>query len=379
MVNSRARKRKSTPEMTSRDGRKAGTYEVEDIIGFKLIKSELQFFIKWKGFDASYNTWEPLDNLDNCTIFRAFVNQKFKSLEKEIYVNICNIKQRLKKTIRQTMNQQKALTMYQIQPFDPFEYKVHQVFFHLVPRDDNYLKKLEDLVFKNNFFKLDQRQRELNDELLRKIRKKEDIEVTIENEEDYSFPPNFEYITKNFLTDEVYMIDTNNVKGCKCKECSISSDCCPQLKKEPFAYKKDKNGRITLRLKTAEKIFECGDLCECGSDCINRVSQFRKQIPLCLYKTRNRGWGLKAMANIPKQTFILEYVGELIGQREANARIETAYLFDLNHERDDKHFYTIDAFQYGNLSRFVNHSCDPNTRIWFISNCHGDPKNQKLW
>lgn len=73
-------------------------------------------------------------------------------------------------------------------------------------------------------------------------------------------------------------------------------------------------------------------------------------------------------------------MGELIGQSEANSRAETAYLFDLNIDRRvDENFYTIDAFQYGNLARFINHSCDANSRIWFINNCNGDPKNQKLW
>ena len=378
MVSSPSRKRKRKSQVKS-PGRAGGVYEVEEVVGFKLIKSQLNFLIKWKGFDNTYNTWEPLENLVHCSIFRNYVDQKFKSLEKEIYVNSCNIKQRLKKRIRRTMDQQKAITMLDIQPFDPFEFKVHQIFFHLLPKDDSYQNNLEELVFKNNFFKLDEHQRELNDKLLEKIRKKEDIPVTLENDEDFSDPPKFEYITKNFLTDEVYMIDSHNVRGCKCKECSKDSECCPKLKGEPFAYKQEKNGRFVLRLKTVEKIFECGELCECGSECVNRVSQRRKEIPLCLFKTKNRGWGVKAMTNVPKGTFILEYVGELIGQREANTRPETAYLFDLNLDRNDNHFYTIDAFQYGNLSRFINHSCEPNARIWFINNCHGDPKNQKLW
>lgn len=378
MVSSPTRKRKRTShEKTTDHGE--GNYEVEDIIGQRLVKSELELLIKWKGFDSSFNTWEPLENIEQCLVFKEFVNQKFKLMEIEIYVNCCNIKQRLKKAIRRTMDQQKAITMVEIQPFDPFEFKVHQTFYHLVPKDENYTKKLEDLVFKNNFFKLDLHQRLLNDQLQEKIRRKEEFQVTIENDEDYSDPPKFEYITKNFLTDEIYMIDSHNVKGCKCNDCSKESECCPKLRGEPFAYKKDKNGRNVLRIKAAEKIYECGDLCECSSECVNRVSQQRTEIPLCLFKTKNRGWGLKAMALITRGTFIMEYVGELIGQREANARPETAYLFDLNVDRNDDHFYTIDAYKYGNLSRFVNHSCDPNARIWFVNNCHGDPKNQKLW
>lgn len=356
------------------------SFEVEEVIGYKLVANKLRFFVKWHGFDQTKNTWEPLENLEKCTVFQDYIKNKFTSLEKDIYVNVCNIKQRLKKRIRATMDQQKAITMHQIHPFDPFEFKIVQVFYHLLPPDENFRQSLEDLVFKNFFFKLDEVQRQQNDVLLDSIRKKEDIKVTIENDEDFNAPPKFEYITKNFLTDKMYVIELNKVSGCKCNDCSKDSDCCPKLMKQPFPYKVDAKGRTVLRLNRAEKIFECGDLCKCGPECINRLSQRRKEIPLCLYKTKNRGWGVKTMAPIPKGTFIIEYVGELIGQEEADQRAETAYLFDLNLDRrTDNRFYTIDAFQFGNLSRFINHSCEPNARIWFINNCHGDPKNQKLW
>lgn len=382
MVRSPEAKRKRLSHATkSNKVEHSGVFEVEEVIAFKLVRSELKFLIKWRNFDDQ--TWEPLENLAHCSLFREYVNEKFKLLEKEIYVSGCNMKQKLKKQMRQKMDQPKILAMMDVYPFDPYEFKILQVFYHLVPKDETYTKNLEKMIIKNHFFKLDQVQRIQQDELLERVKKKEDITVTIENYEDFSLPPTFDYITKNFLSDEVYMIDNSGtVLGCKCKVCSKDSDCCPKLKKEPFAYKRtnDKNSRVTMRLTRAQIIIECGDLCECGSDCINRVSQGQKRIPLCLFKTKDKGWGVRAMYNIPKGTFILEYVGELIGQIEANSRSETSYLFDLNPERRvDSRFYTIDAFAYGNLSRFINHSCQPNASIWFINNCHGDPKNQKIW
>lgn len=377
MVSSPEAKRKRYSKCKKQEN--CGVFEVEEVIGYRLVKSELRFFIKWKGFNDQ--TWEPTENLVHCSVFRDFVNEKFKSLEKDIYVNVCNIKQKLKKRLREKMSQPKCIAMMDVFPFDPFEFKVVQVFFHLVPTDEAYSKNLENLIIRNQFFKLDQVQRMQNDDLLERIKKKEDVKVTIENDEDFCAPPSFEYITKNFLTDELYMIEnTGGALGCKCKVCSKDSDCCPQLKKEQFPYKMEKSGRTTMKLNHGDIIIECGDLCECGSECLNRVSQGRKEIPLCLFKTKDRGWGVRPLANVPKGTFLLEYVGELIGQHEANARPETSYLFDLNHERrTDNHYYTIDAFKYGNLSRFVNHSCEPNASIWFINNCHGDPKNQKIW
>ncbi|XP_064409131.1 histone-lysine N-methyltransferase SUV39H2-like, partial [Latimeria chalumnae] len=45
----------------------------------------------------------------------------------------------------------------------------------------------------------------------------------------------------------------------------------------------------------------------------------------------------------------------------------TTYLFDLDYESDE---FTVDATRYGNISHFVNHSCDPNLQVFnvFIEN-----------
>lgn len=208
-----------------------GSFDVEEVIGYKLIGTKLRFFVKWQFFDQSHNTWEPLENLEKCTVFQEYIKNKFLSLEKDIYVNVANIKQKLKQRIREAMKQQKAVTMAQIHPFDPFEYKIVQVFFHLLPPDEAFRQTLEELVFRNHFFKLDEVQRVKNEVLLDYIRKKEDITVTIENEEDFNDPPDFQYITKNTLTDGMYLMETTNQNGCKCKVCSKDSDCCPKLMK----------------------------------------------------------------------------------------------------------------------------------------------------
>lgn len=53
--------------------------DVEKVISFKFTaNSDLLFFIKWENFDESDNTWEPIENLVLCTVFRDFVNQRFK-------------------------------------------------------------------------------------------------------------------------------------------------------------------------------------------------------------------------------------------------------------------------------------------------------------
>ena len=40
-------------------------YEVEKIVGKRNYANEIQYFVKWLGYDESQNTWEPIENL-NC-------------------------------------------------------------------------------------------------------------------------------------------------------------------------------------------------------------------------------------------------------------------------------------------------------------------------
>ena len=68
-----------------------------------------------------------------------------------------------------------------------------------------------------------------------------------------------------------------------------------------------------------------------------------------------------AVANIPKGARILEYLGERLSHRAADARYE-------DHDESDNHTFlfivdkntVIDAGVGGNAARFINHHCDGN-------------------
>ena len=92
------------------------------------------------------------------------------------------------------------------------------------------------------------------------------------------------------------------------------------------------------------------------------------------------------MDAIPEGSFVLEYVGEIVTNQEAERRgrmydsVGCSHLFDLDMDTDagDSCFFrlygppclpaiaphvmwpSIDATKMGNSSRFINHSCDPN-------------------
>ncbi|KMZ64430.1 Histone-lysine N-methyltransferase [Zostera marina] len=107
----------------------------------------------------------------------------------------------------------------------------------------------------------------------------------------------------------------------------------------------------------------CSKDCQCSDLCTNRP--FRKDKKIKVVKTHFCGWGVVAMENISKGDFIIEYIGEVIDDAQCEKR-----LWDMKY-RGDQNFYmceigkdfTIDATFKGNVSRFLNHSCDPNCKL----------------
>ncbi|MGH0148885.1 UNVERIFIED_CONTAM: hypothetical protein FKN15_049132 [Acipenser sinensis] len=147
-------------------------------------------------------------------------------------------------------------------------------------------------------------------------------------------------------------------RHCGCTDDCSSSNClCGQLSIRCWY---DKDRRLLQEFNKIEPplIFECNQACSCWRSCKNRVVQGGIKVRLQLYRTAKMGWGVRALQDIPQGTFICEYVGELISDAEADVREDDSYLFDLDNK--DGEVYCIDARYYGNISRFINHLCDPN-------------------
>ena len=91
------------------------------------------------------------------------------------------------------------------------------------------------------------------------------------------------------------------------------------------------------------------------------------------------------MERISPGSFVVEYVGEVITNEEAEERGKKydaegrTYLFDLDfNSGEDDNLYTVDAAFYGNLSHFINHSCDPNLIILNVYVNNLDPNMPQL-
>lgn len=118
-------------------------------------------------------------------------------------------------------------------------------------------------------------------------------------------------------------------------------------------------------------LIECGPRCNVGDRCTNKRFQRHDNADCTIFKTEKKGYGLIASSYIPAGVFIMEYVGEVLNSKQFGKRAND-YSKQMN-----PHYYfmalssdcVIDATRRGNISRFINHSCDPNaeTQKWTVN------------
>eukprot|EP00117_Sycon_ciliatum_P041169 scpid15884/ scgid30168/ Histone-lysine N-methyltransferase EHMT2; Euchromatic histone-lysine N-methyltransferase 2; HLA-B-associated transcript 8; Histone H3-K9 methyltransferase 3; Protein G9a len=195
--------------------------------------------------------------------------------------------------------------------------------------------------------------------------------VSCYNDVDGELPPaDFVYVAQNVET----RIDTSIKRAimtmdcCRCDSalsaCCTSARSCCCVERNPRQmswYTKD--GLIDLDIfKIKEPVlYECNMLCNCRMDCPNRLVQHGTKYQLQLYKTEKMGWGVRTAKRIPRGSFVCEYVGELISDDDAEERGNDSYIFDIGLESSDD-MWCVDACRYGNIARFINHSCEPNIK-----------------
>ena len=72
-------------------------------------------------------------------------------------------------------------------------------------------------------------------------------------------------------------------------------------------------------------------------------------------KKSSAGLGLFAGRDFKKGEHVIEYIGEIVSDTEAQRR-GGKYLFELNDN------WTIDGKDRKNVARYINHACKPNCR-----------------
>ncbi|KAJ8075139.1 histone methyltransferase set2 [Marasmius tenuissimus] len=107
------------------------------------------------------------------------------------------------------------------------------------------------------------------------------------------------------------------------------------------------------------------DDCRCGDYCQNQRFRKKEYAPIEIVKTEMKGYGLRVEEDLEKDSFIYEYVGDVVNTQSfkkrmrdyANEGIEHFYFMML--QKDE----FIDATKNGGIGRFANHSCNPNCYV----------------
>lgn len=174
--------------------------------------------------------------------------------------------------------------------------------------------------------------------------------------------------------------------SCNCRNaCQPGDTSCSCIRQNGGDFPYTNNGILVSRKPL---IHECGRACPCIPNCKNRVLQTGLKVRLEVFKTTDRGWGLRSWDPIRSGTFICEYAGEIIDKvkvkLDGEGRENDEYVFDTtrvynsfkwNYEPglleeessndSDEDFkipypLIISAKNIGNVARFMNHSCSPN-------------------
>ena len=179
----------------------------------------------------------------------------------------------------------------------------------------------------------------------------------------------FDYVGSK---SETHFTGSSICFGCACEGNCSDEDCCVCIAQ--YGRNFDSQRRLVkLSCNVSEEsvslpIFECNSCCSCNIECVNRVVQKGITTKLQIYLSPVKGLGLRTLEYVPRGTFVMEYVGEIIPFSEAKRRANLLKPGDSNYLLTTKEHVAngrtirtdIDASDYGNEARFINHSCDPN-------------------
>ncbi|XP_018088922.1 histone-lysine N-methyltransferase SETDB1-like isoform X2 [Xenopus laevis] len=152
---------------------------------------------------------------------------------------------------------------------------------------------------------------------------KEDVPLSCVNEIDRTPPPQVAY-SKERIPGKGVFINTgaDYLVGCDCTDgCRDKSKCaCHQLTIQatgctPGAQMNSMAGYQHKRLEEClpTGVYECNKRCKCSANmCNNRLVQHGLQVRLQLFKTQNKGWGIRCLDDIAKGSFVCIYAGKIL-------------------------------------------------------------------
>ncbi|XP_051118819.1 probable inactive histone-lysine N-methyltransferase SUVR1 isoform X2 [Andrographis paniculata] len=172
--------------------------------------------------------------------------------------------------------------------------------------------------------------------------------------------------TSDGLVKEEFLKECISMNRDSKKHCQYYCKVCPLERSKCVDAIEPCKGHLVRKF-----IKECWWKCGCTMECGNRVVQRGITHKLQVFMTPGgKGWGLRTLEDLPKGTFVCEYVGEVLTNAELFDRVQ-------KRSRREKHSYPVlldadwcaeavlkdeealclDATYYGNVARFINHRC----------------------
>ncbi|KAJ1926232.1 hypothetical protein IWQ60_003982 [Tieghemiomyces parasiticus] len=166
------------------------------------------------------------------------------------------------------------------------------------------------------------------------------------------------------IEDNIYV---GNATARATAEEALGCQCSLDSKNNDVSYACGENSDCINRIL----YIECKrNSCPVANFCQNRRFQKKAYADVKLVKTRLKGFGLAAAADLPRGQFVREYIGEVVSKSQFMKRTQVYEQENIEHHyfmsiRNDE---VIDATRRGCIARFVNHSCAPNCEVqkWVV-------------
>ncbi|KAF7964923.1 hypothetical protein HWV62_1639 [Athelia sp. TMB] len=191
----------------------------------------------------------------------------------------------------------------------------------------------------------------------------------VDDEEVPPLPPGFRYLETGYRyplglskPDEAFLVGCECKKG-KSKTCEWESCECQEA---------EGDDDVPAYLENLYNFEYAGGVNECN--------QVPRRFPVQVFKTAGCGWGVCSTVAIERGTVLGIFTGEILRRKNVKRAASAAqgYLFDLDgHEQggglesddddDSDPRYSVNAYACGNWTRFINHSCDPNTCVYSVT------------
>uniref|UniRef100_M4BXT8 Histone-lysine N-methyltransferase n=1 Tax=Hyaloperonospora arabidopsidis (strain Emoy2) TaxID=559515 RepID=M4BXT8_HYAAE len=172
-------------------------------------------------------------------------------------------------------------------------------------------------------------------------------------------PPAYRKLGRSIYTFKMHKVSLDDAPACVCRE--RCGDYCINRLSFTECYGPAPTPGMKFNRQNRESN------CMLGECCGNRALHQKVYPRFEKFHTVEKGWGLRVLEQVKAGQLVIEYVGEVINEEEKERRL----LDHAKHSPEDKNMYImelgkgeyIDARFKGSVSRFINHSCDPNCHL----------------